>query len=349
MQTGVDHGGSFNTIGQSRTYCPNLPSVEISGEGSKPDSYAKLQKRTGKKFLTQKLMNGLIEIAEKLKNESLRRSFWNTYNCQKTIITHGGRAYSKYCKNRYCLVCLGIRKAELINKYYPVLKNWEDPKFVTLTIRSVTAKKLPMIMKNMNRAFRMIIDRNRQRYKRGKGIKLMGIRSLECNFNPERSTYNPHFHIIVPNMLVAKQLKADWLDLWTKKYNEHWAQKIVDVNDLETSLVEIIKYSTKVFTEPNPNSKTKTTASRRIYLRAMYNIIAAMKGERVFERFGFNLPKKSDEQTSTTRLVTDYDIWKYIPEHTDWYSELTGQCLSKYSPEAKIQNMIDNYIDTESQ
>lgn len=61
-------------------------------------------------------------------------------------------------------------------------------------------------------------------------------------------------------------------------------------------MIEIIKYSTRVFTEPDPNSKKKMKASHKIYMAAMYNIISAMKGHRLFDRFGFDLPKTSSEK-----------------------------------------------------
>ncbi len=44
-----------------------------------------------------------------------------------------------HCKNRFCTYCCGIRKAELITKYLPVLQTWKAPHFVSLTIRAVNA------------------------------------------------------------------------------------------------------------------------------------------------------------------------------------------------------------------
>jgi plasmid rolling circle replication initiator protein Rep len=34
----------------------------------------------------------------------------------------------------------------------------------------------------------------------------MGIKSLECNFNPKTRTYNAHFHFIVPSKEIAEML-----------------------------------------------------------------------------------------------------------------------------------------------
>lgn len=68
--------------------------------------------------------------------------------------------------------------------------------FLTLTVKSCDARKLPSYMKAFVRGFKRITAKHRKRYQRGKGNKLIGVRSLECNFNPKRKTYNPHFHII---------------------------------------------------------------------------------------------------------------------------------------------------------
>ncbi len=84
----------------------------------------------------------------------------------------------------------------MINKYYPVLKNWKEPYFLTLTVKSCNAKNLKQYIKKFIQGIQRIIAKHRKRYQRGKGLKLVGVRSLECNFNPTRKTYNPHFHII---------------------------------------------------------------------------------------------------------------------------------------------------------
>ena len=337
-------GDQIYTSAQSWTGNSGLPPVMIAGKGSKPRCLTDLQKKAKKKRITQALMLGLIDIAKQKKDDVLLQAFWNTYHCQDNIITHQKRTHGKYCKNRFCTICSGNRKAQLIEKYHPILKTWEDPKFVTITIRSVAAYRLPEIMKAMNRAFRLIKERNRKRHSRGKGIKLIGIKSLESNFNPKKRTYNPHFHVIVPNMAIAEQLVKDWLNIWTGKHNAPTGQNIRNIKDLEGNLVEVIKYNTKIFTDPDPNDKKRKGVTPKIYMKAMYNIISAMKGERIFERFGFNLPK--NENNALIKEVTDYDSWLYDPKNSDWFSEISGQAFSNYKVDASLQDLLMNRIDT---
>lgn len=59
-------------------------------------------------------------------------------------------------------------------------------------------------------AFNTIKDKYRKWHSKGKSIKLMGIKSFECNFNPKEKTYNPHFHFIVPDYATAMLLKQEW-------------------------------------------------------------------------------------------------------------------------------------------
>ena len=65
----------------------------------------------------------------------------------------------------------------------------------------------------MFKAFSLILGKYKKRYQRGKAIQLMEIKSLECNFNPQKKTYNPHFHIITANKKIAEALKEEWLQL----------------------------------------------------------------------------------------------------------------------------------------
>ena len=158
-----------------------------------------------------KMVLNLIAIAEKKGELEKAKSFWNTYHCQSRLVTFEGRYYGKYCKNRFCLLCCSIRKAEIINRYYPVLKDWPEPYFVTLTVRAYPLKSLKVMVRGMVKAFKQITGRYRKMNQRGNTVQLMGIKSLECNFNPVRRTYNPHFHIIVPSKEIAEILVKEWL------------------------------------------------------------------------------------------------------------------------------------------
>ena len=75
------------------------------------------------------MMQRLIDLAKENETPELEKVFWNTYHCQQKIITADGRLHGKYCKNRFCTLCCSIRKTEIINCYYPIIKHWEEPSF----------------------------------------------------------------------------------------------------------------------------------------------------------------------------------------------------------------------------
>lgn len=288
----------------------------------------------------------LIEVAQKKEHYEKIKSYWNTYQCQNKVYSFDGRLYGKYCKNRFCTLCSSIRKADIINRYYPVLSTWNEPYFVTLTVKACKAPRLKIMLKGVIRAIKQINEKYRKRNQRGKGIKLMGVKSLECNFNPQKSTYNPHLHLIVANKEIADTLIKEWLCKWTPQYTTRAAQHYRPIHDLQRDLVETIKYGSKIFTEPDVNKKAKSKKDNTIYSAALYNVFEAMKGLRIFERFGFDLPKETGKPTSSAKVVNEYFEWQFVPEFFDWCNVDNELVLSAFAPTAELSNLLGNCIDT---
>ncbi|MFD0963828.1 hypothetical protein [Pseudofulvibacter geojedonensis] len=142
------------TLAESGTNIVGQNHVIVNGEGSDLSKVEALKGRAKRKTITQIMMLKLIEIAQENGETELEKSYWNTYYCQQNIFTADGRLYGKYCKNRFCTLCCSIRKAELINKYYPVIKNWEEPYFVTLTVKACKADKLKLYIKKFIQGFK---------------------------------------------------------------------------------------------------------------------------------------------------------------------------------------------------
>ncbi len=111
----------------------------------------------------------LVDVASKKEDSEGKQSYWNTYHCQSKIYTANGRLYGQYCKNRFCTLCCSIRKPQIINKYLPVVREWQEPYFVTLTAKSVPLKSLQKRMKDMNRGFRKISSKYKKGRKEVKG------------------------------------------------------------------------------------------------------------------------------------------------------------------------------------
>lgn len=122
-------------------------------------------------MITQALILKLIDFAKNDRNDGIVKSLWNTYHCLNTVYTHEGRLYGKYCKNRFCTNCLGIRKAEMIGKYLPIIKGWSEPHFLTLTMKAVSKKWLKIVFKNCVTTLRKIVEKYEKRALRNGSIR----------------------------------------------------------------------------------------------------------------------------------------------------------------------------------
>lgn len=239
---------SLDTLVQLGTTRIAKDPVELIGKGSDVSDVSTLKRKAKKKLVTNKVVLPLIDYARSKGDKEMVRTLWNTYHCLDRIILSDNKLHGVYCKNRICTVCNGNRKAELINKYLPVVETWHDPHFITLTAKSCPAYKLYGRMRNTKRAFKKISEKIKKRHQRGKGPKLVAIKSLECNFNPSKRTYNPHFHILVPSKELADIILEEWLSKWTSKYALRLAQNIRKVEDRERDLIEVVKYGSKILT-----------------------------------------------------------------------------------------------------
>lgn len=344
---------SLDTLAQTGTRTSTncvKPGVEVRGLGSDLTDEKLIKGRGKRKLITQHLMLNLIQVAEKRNNPKLIKAFWNTYYCQDEIRTSSHRAYSNYCKNKFCTVCLANRKAILIHKYLPHLRGWKNPYFVTLTIRSIPAKFLKSRIENgMLKAFRIILDRHKKRFQRKGGLKLIGVRSLECNFNSIKKIYNPHFHLIVPDKETAELLISEWLKLWTSKFAMRCGQHLRPVTSIEDDLIEVIKYGTKIFTQPDVLQSKRGEGPRKIFISALYNIIEATEGHRLFDRFGFNIEADSTPKNVTKKIINNYENWKYSIETRDWINSESKVALSNYIPSTALLEYLLSCTDKESE
>lgn len=339
--------GQFNTLGETRTGKMPINSVFVTGIGSDLSNREVLKGRAKRKTITQVLMLGFIDIAKENNDLNKINRFWNTYYCQNNLISADGRFYGQYCKNRFCILCCSIRKAALINQYMPIIESWNDAHMVTLTVKSVKANQLKRAMIRLKKGIKQIIGKHAKQNQRGTGIKLVGIKSLESNFNPKRLEYNPHFHIIVQNKEMAEILVKDWMLKWKKGGVNRAGQKIEKIYNAHAGLMEVIKYTGKIFTEPDAKSK-KTVVKRDIYLAALYNIYDALDGMRIFDRFGFNLPKSDKiKSLSTTQILADYEEWEFVATACDWKNKF-DETFADYSISSELENILSS-INYETQ
>ena len=355
-----DSGASFNTLAQGRTDPANKeasskgesqkephPIKAVQGKGIDASDKELLEKLAKRKTISKAVALALIRACEAKGDTERLKTYWNTFYCLDSMTVANGRIYGNYCKNRCCTRCLAIRKAEVINKYLPIIQTWEQPYFVTLTIKAVPEERLSYFVKHMGRAFAQIVDKYRKRQDRGTGKKIIALRSLESNFSPKNKTYNPHYHLIVPNLETAKTLCVEWQKKWTKKYVSAWAQKPSRITNNLKCLIEVVKYGSKIFTEWDKKNKNKSKIPPRIYANALDNILAAFKGHVLLTTYGFSLPKQEQPEKPPMQLLAEYEDVVFDSYRHDWVNEDTGEILTGYIPNGRLKNLLGD-IDVES-
>jgi hypothetical protein len=108
--------------------------------------------------------------------------------------------------------------------------------------------------------------------------------------------------------------------------------------------MEMIKYGSKIFTEPDVRNNQAAKSDRDIYAAALDNILKAMKRHRIFDRFGFNLPKQVKEGKST--VLSSFDEWEFDICCHDWINVKNESLLSGYDPLPELINLLENNINT---
>ena len=336
----------LDTLGHSRTGIENENFVLLKGNGSDLLDTKSQKGRAKRKHVTKELVKQMILIATEKKEDQFLPSLWNIYRCQSKVHVSNGRIYGKYCGSHVCSVCNANRKAEMIEKYYPIIDEWTDTYHVVLTSKSVSYKHLKKHIDETFETFKKIKDLHRKQFQRGKvTFPLMGIKTVECEFNPQKRWYNPHIHLIVSCEEAAIFLKREWVKRWPEKHAQPWAQHIGKINSTEKGIIEVLKYGTKVFSEFDKKEKGKHIP-KQVYPRAHYNIYKAFRNRRLFDRFGFNLPPEFKPDIEPT-LTNDFEEYEYDTKINNWISIETQEPIFSYIPDANIEHMLYDCMNSE--
>lgn len=296
------------------------PSAPLLDKLAQPSGFRiVLGKKARAKYLTNAYTYRLSGL-----NSDLKKSYQNTYYyCVNILEQKDGKITGHYCNNRWCIVCNRIRTAKLINGYKQQLDELTEKYFVTLTVPSVQGSDLRDSIKQMIKIF-ICIKKSYQ----NKNKSIIGIRKLECTYNPKTGLYHPHFHIIASGGGVVHQLVTDWL----KHYPEanEYAQDIKPADD--NSVMELFKYFSKIIT------------NKTIYVKALDTIFQAMYGLRVYQAFGIKKNVSEDIKELQAEIYKDLEkrecLWTWL--ENDWVDPDTGELLTNYEPNDQIKKIINN-------
>jgi hypothetical protein len=289
-------------------------------------------KRARVKFLTEAMAVGLANVP----NSKLSKAYWNTFYCSSVLHKKGESLTGKYCKNRWCLVCCRIRSAQLIKEFAPVLESWPEKHLVTLTVPNCSALALESTVKEMKAGFDTIRRGFAMQHRRKqRATPLVALRKTEATHNPDQDSYHPHFHLVVPDLATANELRAAWLLQFPAA---KW--KGQDVRPANAGAAhELFKYFTKLIT-----SQSK---ERFIRLEPLNVIFEAIAGQCTFQKFGVPKTKKvlADEEANALAEELNIDaVFEWVQAQADWVDKASGEMLTNYQPSAQFRKFVESKI-----
>jgi hypothetical protein len=288
------------------------------------DPYKVLINRANAKFLTQELLLALIEIRNQgLADKGINRAL----GCGSFIKIDQEGIKSRFCGNRFCLVCNRIRTAQLYSMYEAPLKALPDLHFVTLTIKNPTKDKLKSCIQGMYRDFKLLKDALRKQK-----IKLKGLRKLEITYNDQENTYHPHYHLIISGQFEAENLVESWLD-----YNETAVKVAQNIKKAdEKALKELFKYFTKL--------KSNNSYSEKITISALNHIINSIVRVRIFQPVGIKALKPPKKQLEKPQEA--FEPFYYDWTRDNWYDATGSPLLVNFRIYPKTATFSQNFDKT---
>lgn len=290
------------------------------------------KKRARAKYLTRAVVSKLVDVS----GSPLHQGYWNSWHCSSILYFQGGQLKSKYCKQRWCVVCSRVRTAQVIKQYLPVFREWKDKVFVTLTVPNCSAAALKDTIADIASTFDRIRKRFDNAHRRDKSLPVVrGLRKLEVTYNADDDSYHPHYHLILDSRRIADMLRIEWLYHY---HNATWDAQNVKAAD-DNSCLELCKYFTKLL-----SSHSK---ERVIHVDALDTIFQAVSGKRTMQAYGGLRVQKeiADDEAEALAGELGLDaVYNWQQEVADWVSEDTGELLTHYKPDAELKKLVTHGI-----
>lgn len=315
------------TPGQTIFTTYRLDKLEQLTQTNKINGLESLTKRAKAKFVQYEWIKSLVEL-----DSPLKKKYIDTLKCSSYIKQTGDKFTSRYCGNRWCLICNRIRTAKLINLYSEPLDKLQDKQFLTLTRPNVPAEELKTEINWFYTWWRAMV-----RIAVKEGRNLSGVRKLEITYNAQRDDFHPHLHIVVESKQNAKYILDKWL-----KHNKTANPDAQDIRDC-FDYKELFKYVTKMTTPLEKDGEYTDW----FYPVPMDTIFQSIKGVRIYQPFGIMMKDKEDETEAPEDIETNQACTiegaegeaQYKWKEDNWYNIDTEEPLSKFEPD------LDMYLD----
>lgn len=300
-----------------------LDTLEVTSDFFFTKSHQSLYWSTLRKVQTIQSNLQLIDVSPMV----WQKKYWKAYHCQDILLQDGFNLRGSLCRKRWCQNCNRIKSAEMVKGYSKPLQDLQkedDLYFITLSSKTVKAKRLRFEIERLIKAFTRIKDNLRKNH----GIRLVGCRKLEITYNEKENWYHPHFHFIQKGKKEAEMLLEYWY-----KHNPLAGDKGQDIKLIDASntkgLIEIFKYATK------QTAKDETSAI------ALHNIYVALDGKRVFQTYG-KLRKVKEEPEAKEQIEKadflryGHDIYSFEIDKMDYTNSYESELIGTKEISQKI-------------
>ena len=343
-----NHKSSSGLKTDSIVHTLGVPLCQGHNKTTQLTDKGRLLSRARRKWLSSNMALSFIDYVKNPFNKlptdveraRLKKSLWNWYYCASAIVMEGDKLTTKYCDSRLCLVCCSIRQARLIRKYQPIIDEWNEGQFVTLTLVSVKADALRDRVGYMNSVFTKIKNKYYGKGLRGTGEAFVGIKKIEITYNDKMDTYHCHFHILVKTRSMAVNLRDEWLNRTAHLNTSIKGQDIRPIT--KGSGMELFKYATKIVSKVDNLTDT-------VYHNLV--ILNALKHKKSIRHFGFKVEDVNDDIDDISADVVGedmydcdrpmYDVFNWVD--TNWYSITTGLPLTEHRPTTKCLEYMEAF------
>lgn len=169
------------------------------------------------------------------------------------------------CRSRLCPRCSEIRGWEMQTKIRQLLREVDDPRFLTVTLAS-SDRPLDDQIRRLKREFQRL-----RRRKCWRDHVTGGVVVLEVTYNHSRQQWHPHLHCIIDGTYwPQKEIAAAWLDVTADS-------SIVDIRRIG-SREAMVRYVAKYV--------SKTSCSSKIPHNRIAEWAHAVHGSRMYQAFG---------------------------------------------------------------
>jgi len=257
-------------------------------------------------------------LVTQVPDSPLVKQYRNTLYCSSELTQEENKITSKYCGQRWCAVCNGIRTGKNINRFKPAFEKLKQPMFLTLTAPTVEADKLKEEITTRLAQFSRAVKTLKQYLRRsGKPDQVQIIRKLEVTYS--KGKYHPHFHCIVEGAENANDILKYWMQ--SRPDADIEAQNIKDANI--GSLNELFKYTTKLVFGKKGEKKLYPA-------QVLDTIFLALSTRRTFQTYG-NLEQAIEEveeyQTQGFNIQPENQTFVWINDYKNWLNQETGELI----------------------